>query len=124
MDYNRKYIKSQSDSDSALATEYLIKENNSVSIEHDQKLFCIFQFSNFTRKLESPSFSQYFFAEGKKYIIGEFYLADFMKFIKIPSSNSHERTKLVDSFENFHNTEPIVKQFADETFHIFATFLY
>lgn len=124
MDYNRKYIRSQSDFNSSLATEYLIKKNNLVFTEHDQQLFHIFQFLNFITKSETINSSKYFFIEGKRYIIEEFYLVDFMKFIEIPSSNSHKRTKLVDYFENLHNVKPIVKQFADGTFRIFATFLY
>jgi len=47
-----------------------------------------------------------------------------MKFIQIPSTNSHQPTKLVDYFESLHNVNPIVEEFADGTFRIFATFLY
>jgi hypothetical protein len=122
--FYRKYIKSKRNYDSGLATEYFIQENNLVYGEHGQRLFHILQFLNFITKLESPKSSQYFILEGKKYIIEEFYLVDFMKSIEIPSSNSHKRTKLVDYFENLHNVKPIVKQFADGTFRIFATFLY
>jgi hypothetical protein len=74
------------------------------------------QFLNFITKLESPNSSQYFIVEGKRYIIEKFYLADFMKFTQTSSTNSHQRTKLVDYFESLHNVYPIVEQFVDGTF--------
>jgi hypothetical protein len=92
--------------------------------EHGQRLFHILQFLNFITKLESPKSSQYFILEGKRYVIEEFYLADFMKFIQILSTNSRQRTKLVNYFESLHNVNPTVEQFVDGTFRIFATFLY
>jgi hypothetical protein len=122
--FYRKYIKSRRNSNSGLATEYFIQENNLVYGEHGQRLFHILQFLNFITKLESPKSSQYFILEGKRYIIEEFYLADFMKFIQIPSTNSRQRTKLVSYFKNLHNVNPIVEQFVDGSFRIFATFLY
>jgi hypothetical protein len=124
MGYNRKYIRSKRNSNSALATEYFTQKNNIVYREHDQPLFHMFQFLNFITKLESPNSSQYFIVEGKKYIIEEFYLADFMNFTQIPSTNSHQRTKLVDCFESLHSVNSIVEPFVDGTFRIFATFLY
>lgn len=42
MDYNRKYVRSQSDSNSILAREYLTKKSTSVSTEHDHRLFHTF----------------------------------------------------------------------------------
>ncbi|MFT5250287.1 MAG: hypothetical protein ACI93P_002022 [bacterium] len=62
--------------------------------------------------------------EGKRYIIKEFYLADFMKFTQTPSTNSRQRTKLADYFESLHSVNPRVEQFVDGTFRIFPTFLY
>jgi len=124
IDFYRKYIRSKRNSNSALAIEYLIQKNNLVYREHGQRLFHMLQFLNFITKLESPKSFQYFIVKGKKYIIEEFYLADFMKFIQIPSTNSYQRTKLVDYVESLHNVNLIVEQFVDGTFRIFATFLY
>ena len=80
------------------------------------------QFLNFITKLESSNSFQYFIVEGKKYISEECYLTNFMKFIQIPSTNSHQRPKLVDYFESLHNVNLIIEQFVDGTFRIFATF--
>ena len=124
INFYQKYIISKHNFNLALAIEYLIQKNNLVYREYGQWLFHVLQFLNFITKLGSPESSQYFIVEGKKYIIKEFYLADFMKFIQIPSTNSHQRIKLVDYFESLHNVNPIVEQFADGTFRIFATFLY
>lgn len=47
-----------------------------------------------------------------------------MKFIKVPSTNTDQRTKLIDYFERLHQAKPVIEQFADGTFRVFATFLY
>lgn len=124
IDFYRRYIRSKHNSNSVLATEYFVQKNNLIYREHGQRLFHMLQFLNFITKLESSKSSPYIIVEGQKYIIEEFYLADFMKFIQIPSTKSHQRTKLVDDFESLHNVNPIVEEFADKTFRIFTTFLY
>ena len=124
IDFYRKYTRSKRNSNSALAIEYFTQKNNLIYREHGQRLFHMLQFLNYIKELGSPKPSQYFIVEGKRYVIEEFYLANFMKFTQTPSTNSYQRTKLVDYFESLHNINPIVEQFADGTFRIFATFLY
>jgi hypothetical protein len=51
-------------------------------------------------------------------------MVDFMKFIEIPASSSHQHTRFVDYYENLYQVNPILEQFADGTFHVFAIFLY
>jgi hypothetical protein len=62
--------------------------------------------------------------EGRKYVIKEFYVKDFMNFIGIPNTKRNQREKILEYFQTLHQTDPIVEQFSDSSFRIFATFLY
>lgn len=92
-------------------------------MEHNERLYHLLQFLNFIKTLKYQDCSLHFL-EGKKYVIQEFYLKDFMQFIGVSPTKQNQRTKLIDYFERLHKADPIVKQFTDGSFRIFATFLY
>jgi len=124
IDFYRKYIKNKPNSDLILSTEYFVQQNNTIYQEEGEKLFCLLQFLNFIKKLDYSKTSEYFTLKAKKYFSEEFYLANFMKFIQIPSTNSDRCRKLIDYFKILHKVDPIVQELADGRFRIYATFLF
>jgi len=123
LDFSRKYSLNENNTQSMLATEYFIEKSHLLEIHDYEKFYHLLQFLNFIKTLNTEQCPEYFL-EGRKYFIQTLPLKDFMNFIGIPSTKQNQRLKIVEYFRQLHKTDPILEQFSDGTFRIFATFLY
>lgn len=123
IDFHRKHIIHQNNSNLVLVTDYFKNPNKFTQSQYDERLFHLIQFLTFIQTLNHQNCPLHF-VEGKKYIVQEFYLVDFMKFFSISTKSTKAREKLLNYFELLHQADPIVEQFADGQFRIFATFLF
>lgn len=119
IDFLRKYSQNEHGNKLVLATEYF-KDNE---IQDQKKLYHLLQFLNFIKTLKNENCPQYFL-EGRRYFIHTFPLNDFMNFIDMPVKKHNQRLKILEHFKQLHKLDPIIEQFQDNTFRIFATFLY
>ena len=114
IDFNRRHINNQDPSNQILATEYL--KNNFLKTEYNRKLFHLLQFLNFVKTLNEKN-SNFYFLKRKKYIIQNFYLKDFIKFIGTSTNKQNQRT-----FKDLYQVKPVVQDSLNGKFEIFSSF--
>lgn len=121
VDFDRKYRRNNGLVHQSLSIEYF--QSGFRKMEDIEKSFHLLQFLNFLQGLDSSNCS-FDYIQGKKYILQTFPLTEFMHFIGIPINKQNQRMKLIQYFKQLHNNEPLIEEFSNGGFRIFASFLY
>ena len=119
IDFFRKYHRDQKDSKVLFNTEYFMGKE----IKDYEQFYNLLQFLNFTKTLTNENCPQHFL-EGRTYYIHNIAIKDFMHFMGISIRKQNIRVRVIEYLRNLYKLGPIIEEFEDGTFRIFATFLY
>jgi len=122
IDFIRKDSRNQTHTQIVLATEYFTDITCIFENQSSERVYHLLQFLNFIKTLKNQDCESYLL-EGKSYFIHTFPLKNFINFIGIKQSKT-QRLNIREYFSQLHKIDPIIEQFEDGLFHIFATFLY
>ena len=120
--FSRKYSGNKTNTQLALATEYFTPITCILENQHLERVYHLLQFLNFIKTLNNENCTPYFL-EGRKYFRHIFPLKNFINFIGI-KQNQNQRSKTLEYFSQLHKVDPIIEQFENGSFRIFATFLF
>lgn len=121
IDFIRKDCQNQRHIKPVLAAEYFTNITCIFENQPSEKVYHFLQFLNFIKTLNRENCTQHLL-EGKRYFIHNFPLNDFINFIGIKDIET-QRFNTRKYFSQLHKNDPIVEQFQDGSFRIFATFL-
>jgi len=122
IDFIRKDSGNQTDNKLVLDTEYFIDSIRILENQPLERVYHLLQFLNFIKTLNNEDCPQYFL-EGRKYFRHTFPLKNFINFIGI-KQNQNQRLNTLEYFSQLHKIDPIIEQFENGSFRIFAIFLY
>jgi hypothetical protein len=122
IDFLRKYSPNQTDSQVVLGTEYFTDVTSIFENQSSQKVYHLLQFLNFIKTLDNQDCTTYPFEE-RNYFIHVFPLSHFINLIGMKQSKT-QRFNIREYFNKLHEIDPIIEQFEDGSFRIYATFLY
>lgn len=121
IDFIRKDCQTQTHTQPVLAVEYFTNITCIFENQPSEKVYHLLQFLNFIKTLNRENCTQHLL-EGKTYFIHNFPLNDFINFIGIKDIET-QRLNTREYFSQLHKNDPIIEQFQDGSFCIFATFL-
>jgi len=122
IDFIRKDCQNQEHTQPVLAVEYFTNTTCIFENQPSEKVYHLLQFLNFIKTLNRENCTQHLL-EGKTYFIHNFLLNDFINFIGTKDIET-QRFNTRGYFNQLHKNDPIIQQFQDGSFRIFATFLY
>jgi len=122
IDFIRKDYGNQARTQLVLATEYFTNITCIFENQSSERVYHLLQFLNFIKTLNREDCTQHLL-EGKSYFVHTFLLNDFINFIGIKNIKT-QRFKTREYFSQLLKNDPIIEQFEDCSFRVFATFLY